>query len=175
MSPYCHVDYGILTQARGLGSYVIPKIDVQVSGVFQSKPGALLVANYAVPGSVIAQALGRPAAGNPANVTINLLAPGEQYGDRLNQLDFRFAKILRFGHTRTMIGLDLYNALNSERDPDLQRRIHSGRIVEPADHRPDGEAGEDQRGDHVLDAERREVSTKARTPFREPLRSFMSA
>ena len=92
---------------------MIPKIDVQVSGVFQSKPGALLVANYAVPGSVIAQALGRPAAGNPANVTINLLAPGERYGDRLNQLDFRFAKILRYGHTRTMIGLDLYNSLNS--------------------------------------------------------------
>jgi hypothetical protein len=113
LSPYCHVDYGILTQARGLGSYVIPKIDVQVSGVFQSKPGALLVANYAVPGSVVAQALGRPAAGNPANVTINLLTPGAMYGDRLNELDFRVAKILRFGHTRTMVGVDLYNALNS--------------------------------------------------------------
>jgi hypothetical protein len=113
LSPYCHVDYGILTQARGLGSYVIPKIDLQVSGVFQSKPGALLAANYAVPSSVIATALGRPPAGNPANVTINILAPGAMYGDRINQLDFRVAKILRFGRTRTMVGVDLYNALNS--------------------------------------------------------------
>ena len=38
-SPYCHVAYGWLTQLRGLGSYVIPKIDTQVSAVFQSKPG----------------------------------------------------------------------------------------------------------------------------------------
>ena len=35
------------------------------------------------------------------------------YGDRLNQLDFRVAKILRFGRTRTTVGVDLYNALNS--------------------------------------------------------------
>jgi hypothetical protein len=113
LSPYCHVAYGMLTQARGLGSYILPKIDVQVSGVFQSKPGALLAANYAVPGPTVAQALGRPAAGNPANVTINLLAPGAMYGDRLNELDFRVAKILKFGRTRTMVGVDLYNALNS--------------------------------------------------------------
>jgi hypothetical protein len=116
LSPYCHVDYGILTQARGLGSYVIPKIDVQVSGIFQSKPGALLAANYAVPagaGSALAQSLGRLPSGTPANVTINILQPGALYGDRLNQLDFRIAKILRYGHTRTMLGVDLFNALNS--------------------------------------------------------------
>ena len=47
------------------------------------------------------------------NVTVNLLAPGERYGDRLNQLDFRVAKILKFGGNRAMIGLDLYNVLNS--------------------------------------------------------------
>jgi hypothetical protein len=112
-SPYCHVAYGVLTQARGLATYIIPKVDVQVSTVFQSKPGALLAANYAVPSAVITQALGRAPAGNPANVTINLLPPGSMYGDRLNQLDFRVAKILRFGRTKTMVGLDIYNALNS--------------------------------------------------------------
>ncbi|HKF66390.1 MAG TPA: TonB-dependent receptor [Vicinamibacterales bacterium] len=115
-SPYCHVAYGVLTQARGLGSYVIPKIDVQVSGVFQSKPGALLAANYAAPataGSALVQSLGRLPTGTPANITINLLAPGSMYGDRVNQLDFRIAKILKFGRTRTMAGIDLYNALNS--------------------------------------------------------------
>ena len=35
------------------------------------------------------------------------------YGDRVNQLDFRVAKILKFGRSRTMVGIDLYNALNS--------------------------------------------------------------
>jgi hypothetical protein len=112
-SPYCHVATGFLTQFRGLASYVIPKIDVQVSGVFQSKPGPQLSANYAVPAAVIAQALGRPPAGNVTNVTVNLVEPGSLYGDRINQMDLRTAKILRFGSTRTMIALDLYNAFNS--------------------------------------------------------------
>jgi hypothetical protein len=112
-SPYCHADYGWLTQFRGLATYTIPKIDVQFSGVMQSKPGALLAANFAVPAATIAQSLGRAPAGNVTNVTVNLVAPGSMYGDRINQLDFRAAKILRFGRTKTMIGVDMYNALNS--------------------------------------------------------------
>src|SRR5207244_2033969 len=112
-SPYCHVAYGVLTQLRGLTAYTIPKIDLQVSGVFQSKPGALLSANYAVPNTVVAQTLGRLPSGNVTNVTVNLVAPGSMYGDRLNQLDFRVAKILRSGRTRTTIGVDLYNVMNS--------------------------------------------------------------
>jgi hypothetical protein len=112
-SPYCHVDYGLLTQFRGLAAYTIPRIDVQVSGVIQSKPGAVLAANYAVPNAAVIPSLGRPLSGNATNVTVNLIEPGTMYGDRLNQLDFRVAKILRFGARRAMIGLDLYNALNS--------------------------------------------------------------
>jgi hypothetical protein len=34
------------------------------------------------------------------------------YGELLNQLDLRIAKILKFGRVRTMAGFDLYNALN---------------------------------------------------------------
>ncbi|MGH9202448.1 MAG: hypothetical protein ACRD2A_14580, partial [Vicinamibacterales bacterium] len=36
------------------------------------------------------------------------------YGDtRRNQIDMRFAKILRFGGTRADFGVDLYNLLNT--------------------------------------------------------------
>jgi len=112
-SPYCHVAYGILTQLRGLGSYVIPKIDAQVSAVFQSKPGQLLAANYAMPAAQVAQFLGRPPSGNVTNVTINLIEPGSRYGDRINQLDFRIAKRLTFGATRSTLSADLYNVLNT--------------------------------------------------------------
>ncbi len=56
-NPYCDVDYGWLTQMRAISNYVIPKIDVQFSGVFQSKPGALLAANWAAPASTVAQPL----------------------------------------------------------------------------------------------------------------------
>jgi hypothetical protein len=112
-SPYCPVAYGILTQLRGLATYTIPRIDVQVSGVMQSKPGPILSANYAVPASVIAQTLGRAPAGNVTNVTVNLLPTGTLYGDRVNQLDFRVGKLLKFAGKRTLIALDLYNALNA--------------------------------------------------------------
>jgi hypothetical protein len=114
VSPYCKVSSGFLTQFRSLASYVIPKVDVQVSGVFQSKPGPALLANYVVPGAVAGAALGRPLAGNAPNVTVNLIEPGTLYGNRINQLDLRLAKLLRFNGTRTMIGIDLYNALNTD-------------------------------------------------------------
>ena len=112
-SPYCHVAYGVLTQLRGLAAYTIPRIDLQVSGVFQSKPGPALLANYAVPSLVVAQSLGRLPSGNVTNVTVNLIEPGSMYGDRRNELDLRVAKILRFGGTRTTVGADIYNVLNS--------------------------------------------------------------
>jgi hypothetical protein len=51
--------------------------------------------------------------GSIANVTVNLVTPGTVYGDRINQLDFRVAKILPLAGTRTKVSLDLYNALNS--------------------------------------------------------------
>jgi hypothetical protein len=112
-SPYCHVAYGWLTQLRGLGSYTIPKVDAQVSAVYQSKPGQLLAANWAAPAALIAQSLGRAPSGNVQNVTINLIQPGSLYGDRINELDLRFAKNFKFGGRRSMVAVDLYNALNA--------------------------------------------------------------
>ena len=109
----CHLETPFLTQYRGLGSYSIPKIDVRVSGTFQSKPGAQLAANYNVPNAIVAASLGRSLSGNAANVAVNVVAPGTLYGDRITQLDFRVAKILKLGRTRTQVGVDLYNALNS--------------------------------------------------------------
>jgi hypothetical protein len=113
VNPYCHVAYSVLTQARGLASYVVPRIDVQLSATFQSKPGAMLAADYAAPNSVVAPSLGRSLSGNAQNVTVNLVEPGTMYGDRINQLDVRLAKTLRYGRSRTMLALDLYNMLNS--------------------------------------------------------------
>ena len=49
VNPYCHFAPGIATRATAAGSYTIPKIDVLLSGTFQSSPGVPLAANYTVP------------------------------------------------------------------------------------------------------------------------------
>ena len=59
------------------------------------------------------QPLGRPLSNNAANATVNLIAPGTLYGDRVNELDFKIAKILKVGRTRTSAGIEIYNALKS--------------------------------------------------------------
>src|SRR5213075_2382694 len=97
LSPYCHVAFGVLTQFRGLSSYLVPKANVQLSATFQSKPGAMLAANYAVPNAEVAPSLGRALSGNASSVTVNLVAPGTMYGDRVNELDLRLARTLRIG------------------------------------------------------------------------------
>jgi len=112
-SPYCHVAYGILTQFRGLVSYVVRGAGVQVSAAVQSKPGPMLAANYAAPNAAVAPSLGRSLSGSAPNVTVNLLAPGTSYGDRINQLDLRLGKMLKVGRSRTLLALDIYNALNA--------------------------------------------------------------
>ena len=112
-SPYCHVGFGVLTQIRGFASYLIPKGAVQVAATFQSKPGPMLAANYAVPNAAVVGSLGRNLSGNAANVTVNLVAPGTMYGERINQLDLRIGKSLKHGRFRALFALDIYNAANS--------------------------------------------------------------
>ena len=113
LNPYCHNDPGFVTRLSGLAAYTIPRLDVAVSGTFRSDQGLPLSANYAVPNAAVAPSLGRPLSGNAPNVTVNLIEPGETWGDRINEIDLRVAKILRIGRTRTNIGLDIYNVLNS--------------------------------------------------------------
>jgi hypothetical protein len=113
VNPFCHNDPGMITRLSGLAAYTIPRIDVSVSGTFRSDPGLPLAANYAVPAADVAASLGRAPSGAVPNVVVNLVAPGEQFGDRVNEIDLRVAKVLRFGKTRANVGFDLYNLLNS--------------------------------------------------------------
>jgi hypothetical protein len=108
--PYCRQLTNFLTQYKFLGSYTVPRIAVQLSGAFQSIPGPNLAANRVV--TPAQTTLGRPFT-NAANLTLNLVEPGTMYGERLNQLDFRIAKLLRYGRTRTSVNFDLYNAFNA--------------------------------------------------------------
>ena len=109
----CHKVYPFQTEIRGMAIYTVPKIGVQLSGTMQSRPGPEITALWNVPASVIAQSLGRPPSGSVANMQTNILTAGELYGDRITQVDMRVAKLLRFGRTRTNVGVDIYNLFNS--------------------------------------------------------------
>jgi hypothetical protein len=114
-NPFCHQEQLWLHQAKALATYTIPRIDVQVSGTFQSVPGPQLAANLVVPSATVQMTggLGRPLSGGAANVTVPIVAPGSLYGDRLNQTDFRVGKIFRFaGSRRATASVDLYNLFN---------------------------------------------------------------
>jgi hypothetical protein len=117
----CHMDQNWLTQIKFLGSYTVPKIDVQLGGSFQSVPGIEYAASYAAPNTDLARpvsegGLGRlPSGGAPTGTTsVNLIQPGTFFGPRFNQIDARIGKIIRAGRTRSVISLDLFNLLNND-------------------------------------------------------------
>ena len=114
VNPYCHVEPGMTTRFTGAGSYIVPKIDVQLAATIQSSPAEPLQANWTVSSAIVAQTLGRPLSGNAPNVTVNLLAPDQMRGPRVNQLDLRIGKVLRFGTQRATVSVDMFNALNSD-------------------------------------------------------------
>jgi len=112
-NPWCHLDTGWVTRATALATYIIPKVDVLASGTFRSDQGGLLAANWTIP-LTAAQAGGLVGTfANNVSPTVNLVQPGTLYGDRVNELDFKFAKIFRFSSMRLNAGLEIYNALNA--------------------------------------------------------------
>jgi len=123
--PSCDFAEPWLTQVRGLASYTVPKIDVLVSTIFRSQPNAQPVAttvatnggsrtaNYQMTPAQFLAATGVPLRPGLAQQSVDLLAPGDLYGDRINVTDLRVAKVLRFGGKRLNLGLDLYNLFNA--------------------------------------------------------------
>jgi hypothetical protein len=111
-NPWCKSSTGFVTRVTALGAYTIPKIAVQISGTMRSDQGGSLAANWVAPNSATV-GLNRPFAGTAGQtIMVNLIEPGTLYGDRVNQFDVRLAKILRFGRTRTNVGVDIINLTN---------------------------------------------------------------
>ena len=114
-NPYCRIEEPYRTDFRGLASYIVPKVDVQLAATWASTPGDSLRADFTVTNAWIAagpQPLGRPLTG--ALNQVNLIAPATLWGERRNNIDMRIAKILRFGGTRAQVGVDIYNLLNAD-------------------------------------------------------------
>lgn len=129
VNPYCRVSEKLQTQVKFIGSYTIPRVDVQTSAAFQSFPGPAVVADFVATNPVIQPSLGRPLSGGALNVPVNLIETGSLFGERTTQLDLRFAKLLRFGRSRSTVSLDVYNAFNA--NAVLQEATAYGRYREP--------------------------------------------
>jgi len=110
-NPYCHVDFSLLTQTKLLGTYLVPKIDVQLAATFQNNPGPVIPATYNNPVANIV-GLGRPLSSGLGTVSYNLVVPNSYFGERTTQLDLRMSKIFRFSGKRASINFDLANILN---------------------------------------------------------------
>jgi hypothetical protein len=108
----CRVLEPMRTSFRGLTSYVIPKVDVQISGTWRSDPGNELRADYVVTSALASSTLGRNL--SSGNVTVNLIPRGTLYGARVSNIDLRLAKILRIRGMRAQFGVDIYNLLNND-------------------------------------------------------------
>ena len=112
VNPFCNFSPGVTTRFTAASSYTIPKIHVLVSSTFQSGPGEPLAANWTV----------SPRTHRMARRIVRRRAEHHDQGaqstvmtfPRVNQLDLRIGKILRFNGQRANLSLDLFNALNAD-------------------------------------------------------------
>lgn len=110
---YCHLETPYQPLYKLAASYTLP-YGVRIAATLQSLPGPQIVANtiFNNASRVAATTLGRPF--TLAQVNAQTIAPGSAYGDRMNQIDLRFTKILHVGRGNMDLDVDLYNAFNSD-------------------------------------------------------------
>ena len=152
LNPYCHNEPGFITRWTGLMSYTIPRIDVSVSGTIRSDQGAPLQANWNAPLSAIVPSLGRPLSANQQFATVNLVAPGEVWGDRVNEVDIRIGKIVRIGRYANEYRPGCVQRVQLRRGPDLQPGVRSRRPVAGAAVGAHAQVRQDRRANQLLSA-----------------------
>ena len=106
----CHVADPFQPRVSMLAVYRIPRVDVQVSGIYQGRPGAERMVNVNVP---VAQTGLPNGTFTTTTVLTNFLDTGEMFGERLNEMDVKIAKVVRLMGRRLTAGFEIYNALNS--------------------------------------------------------------
>jgi hypothetical protein len=109
----CNTTTPLQKEFKGLGTYTVPKVDIQLSGTFTSRPGPAKVANLQFTAAEIARTLGRAPSGNVQTIQVNLFDANEEFYENIATFDLRVAKLVRWGRMRANLGIDIYNALNS--------------------------------------------------------------
>jgi hypothetical protein len=111
---FCHQETPFRVSYKGLASYLLPWYGIRVAGTLQSLLGPEILATniYNNGNRVATTTLGRPFTLGQANA--NLIEPGTRFGDRRNQIDLRFTKVLNVGRGTLDLDVDIYNAFNSD-------------------------------------------------------------
>ena len=120
--PFCRVSEPMQHSIKAYAWSGLPWWGIRVSGTFQSVIGPIVNAYNTYAGT--APGLGRPFSSGSSTVnlvpgwvdafTFRGLPTGTEFGDRLNQFDLRFTKVLRVGEGTVDLNVDLYNAFNSD-------------------------------------------------------------
>ena len=113
----CRVQGPMQTDIKGYAVYTVPRVEVQVSGTFRSTAPSSYNASFTMNNAYISanSTLGRAlSGGGNSNISVDLLDNNVLFGDRRNEVDLRFGKVLRMGaRARSVVSFDLYNALNN--------------------------------------------------------------
>jgi hypothetical protein len=110
---FCDVRPPFLPQVKLVGVYRLPYA-LQTSATLQSIPGPEIRASYIAQNSIIRPSLGRDlSSGANGTATIDLIAPGTVYENRVNQLDLRLSRFFNLGSARLQGMLDAYNVFNA--------------------------------------------------------------
>jgi carboxypeptidase family protein len=135
-TPACNPHTRWDTNVRGSVTYTIPWADILVSSIFQYRPGIELNANMTVTKDQVtweqnsasratAACTGAAQAGQvgcfvtqgattATQTTVNLLDPGDIYGEGYTIFDLKFGKNIRFARKRLNVGVDVYNLFNND-------------------------------------------------------------
>jgi hypothetical protein len=119
LSEYCDVQPPFMPNVKALIVYPLPWWGLQASATYQGLPGPQILANATIRNADIAGSLGRDLSSCPltgacnTTVSVGLIPPGTQYGDRLNQVDLRVSKSVSLPQGRSLQGIvDVYNLFN---------------------------------------------------------------
>jgi hypothetical protein len=111
---FCEVTPPFQPNATFAGYYPLPWFGLLTSATYRNFPGAQITASLVVPNAQIAPSLGRNlSSGANGTATVQLIAPGEMYGGRQQQVDFRISKREKIGRSRVTVNLDLFNLFNA--------------------------------------------------------------
>ena len=116
---------------------------MQISAAMQSIPGFLgnstpagvavgRVVQYTATNADVFPSLGRPLTGG-STVTTQIIPPGQFYGERITQLDLRFARPFQVGKTKLTPSVDVFNVSNGNA---VQQEIGIRVLRTAARHQP---------------------------------------